>query len=102
MRPEERDELEGLSFETALERLEEIVKELEQGELSLERSIRLYEEGRRLVRYCTQRLDEAQARIERLVQDEEGFHTEPMELEGTEEDGAEDEEPEGDDDDLPF
>lgn len=70
---------ESLSFEEALERLEEIVGELEEGKRGLEDSIRLYEEGRRLVRLCTHRLDEAQTRIEKLVKAEGGFETAPVE-----------------------
>jgi exodeoxyribonuclease VII small subunit len=69
----------SLSFEEALERLEEIVGELEEGKRGLEDSIRLYEEGRRLVRLCTHRLDEAQTRIEKLVKAEGGFETDPAE-----------------------
>ena len=70
------------SFEEALERLETIVEELEGGSLSLEESIARYEEGMTLSRGLTQKLDEAEKRIERLV--ERGNAppiTQPMELE---------------------
>jgi exodeoxyribonuclease VII small subunit len=70
---------ENLSFEEALERLEEIVGELEEGKRGLKDSIRLYEEGRRLVRLCTHRLDEAQTRIEKLVKAEGEFETDVVE-----------------------
>lgn len=70
-----------VSFEDALNRLEEIVGELEEGEKGLEESIRLYEEGRRLVRFCTERLDEAQTRIEKLVRTDRGLEIEGAELE---------------------
>lgn len=70
------------SFEEALRRLESIVEELEGGELSLEDSIARYEEGMRLSRGLTQKLDEAEKRIERLVENPDGTPaTEPMELE---------------------
>jgi len=72
-----------LSFEAALERLETIVEELEGGALSLEESIARYEEGVRLSRRLTQTLDEAERRIERLVEaGEEGRApaTRPIEL----------------------
>jgi exodeoxyribonuclease VII small subunit len=65
----------AMSFEASLERLQQIVKELEEGQGGLESSIRLYEEGRGLVRECTARLDEAQERIERLVRSDEGMET---------------------------
>jgi len=63
-------ESEPLSFEQALERLETIVEELESGELSLEQSLARYEEGVRLSQRLTQTLDDAEKRIERLVEDE--------------------------------
>jgi len=60
----------GPSFEEALERLETIVEELEGGSLSLEQSLARYEEGMRLSRRLTQTLDQAEKRIERLVEEE--------------------------------
>jgi exodeoxyribonuclease VII small subunit len=70
------------SFEDALKRLETIVEELESGELSLEESIARYEEGMQHSRRLTQTLDEAEKRIERLVERADGtVETEPMELE---------------------
>jgi exodeoxyribonuclease VII small subunit len=59
-------------FETALKKLEEIVKELEEGELSLEKSLERYEQGVRLARFCNAKLNEAEARIEMLQKDESG------------------------------
>ena len=47
-------------FETALARLEEIVRKLETGELPLEQSLRLFEEGVKLSRLCNRQLDEAE------------------------------------------
>jgi exodeoxyribonuclease VII small subunit len=55
-----------LSFEAALKRLEEIVRQLESGEAPLDDAIRLYEEGDRLKRQCEARLQAAQARIEQI------------------------------------
>ena len=51
-------------FETAVERLEQIVKELEAGDLSLDDSVRLYREGRDLARKCEQLLKKAQEAVE--------------------------------------
>jgi len=56
-----------LSFEAALKRLEEIVRQLEQGEAPLDQSIELYQEGDRLKRLCEARLKAAQARIEQIA-----------------------------------
>ena len=57
------------SFETALTRLEQIVGALEKGDLSLEDSLRLYEEGIARARFCQERLEEAESKIEVLSQD---------------------------------
>jgi exodeoxyribonuclease VII small subunit len=71
----------GPSFEQALERLETIVGELEGGQLSLEESLARYEEGVRLSRRLGQTLDEAEKRIERLVEEPgEPPATRPFEL----------------------
>ncbi|HYM81217.1 MAG TPA: exodeoxyribonuclease VII small subunit [Candidatus Limnocylindria bacterium] len=71
---------EAPSFEQALARLETIVSELEAGSLSLEDSMARYEEGMRLSRTLTLTLDEAEKRIERLVESEGQPTTEPLEL----------------------
>lgn len=74
----------AMNFEESMKRLETIVEELEGGELSLEDSIARYEEGVQLSRRLTQTLDEAEKRIERLVERADGqVATEPMELEGS-------------------
>ena len=61
-----------LKFETALTRLEEIVGKLEDGEMSLEESLKLFEEGVKLSRICDQKLQGAERRIEILMKDSEG------------------------------
>ena len=60
------------TFESSLAALERIVRELERGELPLEKSLELFEEGVRLSRECQERLNEAERRIEVLLQDNEG------------------------------
>ncbi len=59
-------------FEAALGRLQEIVKELETGELPLEQSLKLFEEGIKLSRICNKRLEEAERRVEILLKDKAG------------------------------
>lgn len=59
-------------FEQALQRLEGVVKQLEQGDLELEKSLELYEEGIRLSRLCHAKLEAAEGRIEMLVKDARG------------------------------
>lgn len=60
------------SFEASLKNLEEIVQRLEGGELTLEESLRLFEEGVRLTRVCAARLEEADRRIAVLMRREDG------------------------------
>ena len=60
------------TFESSLAALERTVRELERGELPLEKSLELFEEGVRLSRECQERLNEAERRIEVLLQDDEG------------------------------
>ena len=59
-------------FEDALNKLEKIVSQLEKGDISLEESLKLFEEGIRLSRFCSQKLDEAERRVEILLKDEDG------------------------------
>ena len=59
-------------FESSLAGLEKIVRELERGDLPLEKSLELFEEGVRLSRECQARLNEAERRIEVLLSDNEG------------------------------
>jgi exodeoxyribonuclease VII small subunit len=64
---------EGPSFEVAIKRLTEIVQTLERGDLPLEESLRLFEEGVRLSRVSQDRLDAAEKRVEQLLAvDEQG------------------------------
>jgi exodeoxyribonuclease VII small subunit len=60
------------NFESSLEALEKIVRELEQGELPLEKSLELFEQGVRLSRECQERLNQAERRIEILLRDSDG------------------------------
>ena len=62
--------------------LEEIVTQLEKGEVSLEESLKFYEEGRRLAKFLEERLSEAEERVKELVKTEEGkFEEKPINLE---------------------
>ena len=61
-----------MKFEDALQRLEEIVEELEAGELSLDASLARFEEGVKLTRLCRNKLDQAQRKVEILLKDENG------------------------------
>ena len=63
---------EAPDFETALKRLEEIVRKLENGELSLDSALQLFEEGIKLSRFCHTKLEEAERRVEILVKNSSG------------------------------
>jgi exodeoxyribonuclease VII small subunit len=60
------------TFEASLEALEQIVLELERGDLPLEKSLELFEHGIRLSRECQERLSQAERRIEVLLRDNQG------------------------------
>jgi exodeoxyribonuclease VII small subunit len=84
------DETSPKDFEDALSRLESIVKDLEKGELSLESSLARYEQGIRLAKFCNEKLEEAEKRIEMLQVTETGdprrdatglIRTTPLDLE---------------------
>lgn len=60
---------EELDFETAMTRLEQIVRELESGEQSLDAAIKGYEEGMRLVRRCAAELRRAEEQVKRLTEE---------------------------------
>jgi exodeoxyribonuclease VII small subunit len=64
-----------LKFEDCLARLEQIVSALETGNLPLEESLKVFEEGIALARHCARYLDEAERRIEILAKDETGAST---------------------------
>ena len=69
----------NLKFETALSRLEATVASLEKGDLSLEAALKAFEEGIRLSKRCLKTLEEAEKKVEVLIQSEDGrFHLRPF------------------------
>lgn len=76
-----------ITFEDALQRLEQLVDQLEAGKLGLEESLKVFEEGVGLARRCARYLDDAEKRIELLTRDESGtLRTEPLSLDQDEDD----------------
>ena len=67
-----KEKLTEKTFEEAIARLEQIIDELENGELNLEESLKLFEEGIALARHCNAKLDEAQGKVELLLNVEKG------------------------------
>ena len=78
----ERPNIEEMSFEDALRALEEIVTQLERGDVPLDKSIELYERGEKLRAACQTRLDSAQARIEKIVAGSDGSPSGTVPLDG--------------------
>ncbi len=62
----------GLSFEEALDRLENLVNRLEEGNMPLEESLKLFAEGIQLTKQCTKQLEQAEKKINLLLEDEDG------------------------------
>ena len=70
-----------MSFEEALNKLEQIVLELEEGELSLEEAVEKFEQGIDLSRMCMQKLTRAEEKVKKLIKTSKGeFKTEPLEM----------------------
>ncbi len=65
-------EIKDLSFENAIKELEGIVSKLEEGEVSLEKSLELYQRGVKLIEYCNKKLTEAEGIISILYNDDDG------------------------------
>jgi exodeoxyribonuclease VII small subunit len=64
------------NFEQAMKQLEQIVQELESGDMPLEKAIKKFEEGIQLSKFCNQRLDESEKKVTRLLQDAAGHVSE--------------------------
>ncbi|WP_417496887.1 exodeoxyribonuclease VII small subunit [Maricaulis sp.] len=65
-------DIEKMSFEQALAELEAIVKQLESGDVELERSIAIYERGAALRAHCDGKLKDAELKVEKIVRGEDG------------------------------
>ena len=61
-----------IKFEKAMNRLEHIVEELEKGELDIDKSLEIFEEGIKMSRVCSKKLNEAEQKIEKLTKNEKG------------------------------
>ncbi len=61
-----------IKFEAAMKRLEDIVNELEKGELDIDKSLEIFEEGIKMSRICSKKLSEAEQKIEKLTRNQKG------------------------------
>ena len=64
------------SFEQNMQRLEQIVRAMERGDVSLEESLKLFQEGTELVQSCGKLLDEAELQVRKIISDENGLPAE--------------------------
>ena len=71
-------------FEESLARLEDIVRKMEAGDMTLEESLKAFEEGIKLARLCSRKLDEAERRVEILLKQEEDLVIKPLQVEENE------------------
>ena len=67
---------ESKTFEENMQRLEEIVRSMERGDVPLEESLKLFQEGTKLVESCGKLLDEAEMQVKKIASDAEGHPTE--------------------------
>lgn len=71
-------------FEEALGKLEDIVRKMEAGDMTLEESLKAFEEGIKLARLCSRKLDEAERRVEVLIKQEDELVIKPFQVEENE------------------
>ncbi|RLE14687.1 exodeoxyribonuclease VII small subunit [Candidatus Aerophobetes bacterium] len=65
-----------MNFEEAMQKLEKITQDLEEGNLPLEESLKKFEEGMRLVNFCEKKLEEVEKRIKILIKEEDKLRLE--------------------------
>lgn len=75
-------DLSGMSFEEAMKALETVVRDLESGNVELEKSIALYEQGARLKAHCERKLKEAEEKVARITLGPDGTPTGTVPVEG--------------------
>ena len=67
-----KEDINNMNFETALKSLEEIVNQLDSGEIDLDKAVEAYERGTKLKEHCEKKLKEAQLRIEKIEVGKDG------------------------------
>ena len=87
---DKKKKVKEISFEDSLKKLEEIVEELEKGELSLDEALKLYEEGMEFSDQCMEKLNESKQKVEKITKEGNNkYHTEPFSVQNKEEDEKE-------------
>jgi len=87
---DKKKKVKEISFEDSLKKLEEIVEELEKGELSLDEALKLYEEGMEFSDKCMEKLNESKQKVEKITKEGNNkYHSEPFSVQNKEEDEKE-------------
>lgn len=73
---------ENLNFEQAMDRMDEIIKSLEDGNLELDKSLEVFEEGIKMYRYCTKKLEDMEGKVKVILQQEGAVKKVDFDLEG--------------------
>jgi exodeoxyribonuclease VII small subunit len=75
------------NFESSIKRLEEIVNDLEKGDLPLDDSLKVFEEGMKLIKFCSEKLEEVEQKVTMLVKEGDGKYSQhPFDIVKDEED----------------
>jgi len=87
---DKKKKVKEISFEDSLKKIEEIVEELEKGELSMDEALKLYEEGMEFSDKCMEKLNESKQKVEKITKaGNNKYHTEPFSVQNNEEDEKE-------------
>lgn len=87
---DKKKKVKEISFEDSLKKLEEIVEELEKGELNLDEALKLYEEGMQFSDKCIEKLNESKQKVEKITKEGNNkYHTEPFSVQNNEEEEKE-------------
>jgi exodeoxyribonuclease VII small subunit len=76
----QKQEKQKYTFEQAIQRLDEIVNKLEIGNVPLEETISLFQEGMELINFCNQKLEEVKHKVEVVIKNKNGFTLQPFDV----------------------
>jgi exodeoxyribonuclease VII small subunit len=76
------EQADQLTFEQAVDKLEQIVERLESGDVPLEQAIELFQEGMKLSQYCSKKLEQVERKIEMLLEDDGEISRKPFQAAG--------------------
>lgn len=77
-----KKEIEQLSFEQAMEKMDQVVGQLESGDLPLEKSIELFQLGMVISHVCSEKLEKVENKIQTLIENKDGFELQDIKIDG--------------------